>query len=176
MNIILWYLYIFCVSIIAVGNPNVLKIMYNNLNDEQLYQLRNDTTKYIWGINKDLSDQFNNEEKSHFQDVKKLLARFLCVMLLSTIYVYEYTKQTYFHFISLNLFLFVFRYILAYNFKSFWNIIHRPFFKSGTWMFPKDSLMIKCFPLHFWNKLVKNICIVFYGIILSAFVCSNIIN
>ena len=72
MNIILWYLYTFCFSIIAVGNPIVLKLLYKFTGENELYELRIDTTKYVWGINNNISEQFNREERLHFLDVRKL--------------------------------------------------------------------------------------------------------
>jgi hypothetical protein len=76
MNIILWYLYIFCFSIVAVGNPIILKILYKTLKEDKLYELRINTTNYIWGINDKLDKNFNDKEILHFRDVKKLLIGF----------------------------------------------------------------------------------------------------
>ena len=48
---------------------------------------------------------------------------------------------------------FIFFILALIDFNKLWRIIHYPFFKKGTWIFPSNSKIIQCFPLSFWFKL-----------------------
>ena len=155
----------FCWAIILAANPLSLFNLYKKLDNSYLNNNRIETTKYVWGFGNTLNDNYEKSEKIHLKDVKKLLIYIVNSVIFYSYFFYEYVNITINNFICVNLFLLFIYYNLKNNFHSFWNILHKPFFKKNTWLFPYNSLIIKSFPPILWYYLIIRILIIFYLII-----------
>ena len=51
----------------------------------------------------------------------------------------------------------MFMWLASQNFNYFFNLFHSVFFKTGTWVFPTESLSIKLFPIELFQGFAKNI-------------------
>ena len=118
---------------------------------------------------------FSQKERHHFLDVKKvirnnksilLFSMMLSIMLLMYLVsktkkkVLKYKLSSYFingGFITIILVIFI--YLLSQDFNYFFNLIHSFLFKTGTWVFPSNSLSIKLFPLELFKDFSKLILI-----------------
>ena len=112
----------------------------------------------------ELGPYFNEKETSHLQDVRGVFTAvkrtyyfFLLALGVSLAYAFRTGKfrkavplsMTLSGGISLLLLVVIF--MVSLNFSSFFSAIHRPFFESGTWIFPPDSVLIKSFPERFFQ-------------------------
>ena len=117
-----------------------------------------------------LLEDFNSREATHLKDVrsiftiaKRLYHVFLVGLVVMLLYLFKSNKfkQTLPHallysgVITLVLLLLIF--LLSLNFTDFFNNIHKPFFASGSWIFPEDSLLITSFPQQFFEDFARNL-------------------
>jgi hypothetical protein len=156
--IILFHLKILFISIILVANPFVLGYLFyymNNNNSTNVIMMA--TIYYVWNITNTLPNVFNNKEIEHLKDVRKLFRRFIFVSFIIIFFV-NLRKTIIIELIIIN---FIFFILVLIDFNKLWRIIHYPFFKKGTWIFPTDSKIIQCFPLSFWFKLTVLILLIY---------------
>ena len=165
ITVLINFLLYFCWAIILASNPISLFNLYKKLNNNELINNRIETTRYVWGLSNDLNNNYEQSEKMHLRDVKKLLLYGVNFILFYSYFFYEYIEITISNFIFVNCFLLFIYYNLKNNFDSFWNLVHKPFFKKNTWLFPSNSLIIRSFPSKLWYYLILRILIIFYLII-----------
>ncbi len=117
-----------------------------------------------------LSSEFNSRESSHLEDVKNLftaIKRFYyissLILLIMSIYLFTIKKFNQIIPKSLivsgaaSLLLLFIIFLLSFSFTEIFNLIHKPFFASNTWIFPADSLLITTFPEQFFKDFAKNL-------------------
>jgi len=117
-----------------------------------------------------LLEDFNSREATHLENVRSLFSitkrlyyasLFVLIILLLYLFKSNKFKQTLPHallfsgVISLLLLLLIF--LLSLNFADFFNNLHRPLFASGSWIFPKDSLLITSFPQQFFEDFTRSL-------------------
>ncbi len=157
--LILNLIQVFCISTLLIGNPFILKIIYQNM-ESQYFKNRMQTTEFIWSLNT-LPKIYNQREINHFFDVKILYQRFLWFTLTS-LFFFRIPIITYQFFINFNIILMFVFIMLKYNFNTFWHYFHYPLFKNNSWLFSSHSKIIVLFPLSFWQNLCLFIFILFY--------------
>jgi integral membrane protein (TIGR01906 family) len=129
-----------------------------------------------------LSSEFNGREISHMKDVKNLiiflmiiylvlLIVLLCVITLTLLY----NKKNFVDFLVIYLIYggvfsilitILFSLAVFFGFDFIFNLFHGVFFKSGTWMFSPDDLLIRLFPIKFFMDSAK--AIIYSSLILSG--------
>lgn len=134
--------------------------------------------------------RFEDDEISHLSDVKVLMQKFILALniLLSISFIllvifFFLDKHKILKNISIitlsggiltSILILIFRYLLI-NFNSTFIRFHKIFFKTGTWTFPENSLLIRLFPQIFWidaaynmiyNTLIVSIILIIIGVVL----------
>ena len=118
----------------------------------------------------ELGSYFNEREASHLEDVrvifvsvKRLYYFFLVVMLASIAYAFKtgtYRKAVPLSMAfsgGISLVLLVIIFLTSLNFSAFFSVIHQPFFESGAWLFPADSVLITSFPERFFQDFTGSL-------------------
>jgi integral membrane protein (TIGR01906 family) len=106
-------------------------------------------------------DDFNIYEKRHLLDVKRVLettyliwislfSLALFIVILS--FIKKFTKILLRYVIITGVTTNMLLLLLSFNFLNSFNLFHRLFFSQNSWYFPKDSLLIKCFPLLYFQE------------------------
>ena len=128
-----------------------------------------DAVSFVQGKS-ELGSYFNEREASHLEEVrgvftavKRLYYFFLVVMLASLAYAFK--TGTYRKAVSLSMafsggismVLLVTIFLGSLNFSTFFSFIHHPFFESGTWLFPADSVLITSFPERFFQDFAGSL-------------------
>lgn len=111
-----------------------------------------------------LSGEFNYDESSHLEDVKRVLTTikrlyYAAVIFLAAAVIYLFRAKKFLKLMpkafilsgSVSLLLLLILFVSSLSFSSLFSILHRPFFSSGTWLFPADSLLINLFPQQFFS-------------------------
>ena len=106
-------------------------------------------------------DAFNIHEKRHLLDVKRILetTHLLWIIvssftLLITLLLFikkelkNILKQSIIIGTAINTLLIM----LSFNFLNSFNTFHKLFFTKNSWSFPKNSLLIDCFPLLYFQE------------------------
>ena len=175
INFVILYMFYLYLSIFIITNPFIIKYFYFDLDkNKKLNDVRINTVKYIWYIN-DLSNKFNSKETSHLIDVKNLYFKNLLIFFIFSIWWKKiYISNNLYLNKSIKVFMIIFFFIITllikYNFRKFWYIFHKPFFKDDTWLFNSNSLIIRCFPLKFWTKIVTYILNLFIILLIFDFI------
>ncbi|MBI2137014.1 DUF1461 domain-containing protein [Candidatus Woesearchaeota archaeon] len=117
-----------------------------------------------------LPPYFTNSESSHLKDVKSLFSgvrfAYYSAILLLGIAIALLVKRGLFSSVmpasltasgAFSLLLLLVIFLSSINFSSFFSIIHRPFFASGSWVFPEDSLLVSLFPERFFHDFANNL-------------------
>jgi len=155
---LLFYLTIFLNSLFIIGNPLRLYYLYKN---DKNYEIKMKTTLYVYNINNILPDSYNLSEKNHFYDVRIIIRKFYFLTIICNIF-FDYISQS----ILIILFFILINILILVNFKNnfdkLWNKLHYLFFKNNSWLFPRNSLIIKLFPLNFWKRLFIEVIFIFY--------------
>ncbi len=115
-----------------------------------------------------LSEGFNWAESSHLEDVKRVLAAvrrvyYAAIILLAAAVIYllrtgkllELMPKTFILSGSVSLLLLLALFTASLSFSSSFSLLHKPFFASGTWLFPADSALINLFPEQFFRDFAK---------------------
>ena len=128
-----------------------------------------DAVSFVQGKS-ELGPYFNEREASHLEDargvftvVKRLYYFFLVVLLGSLAYAFK--TGTYRKAVSLStalsggisLVLLVILFLASLSFSAFFSFLHHPFFESGTWLFPPDSVLITSFPERFFQDFTGSL-------------------
>ncbi len=116
-----------------------------------------------------LGSGFNYAESSHLEDVKRVLKAvkrlyYAVIILLAAAVIYLFRAGKFLKlmpkiFVSsgaVSLLLLLMLFLLSLNFNAFFGVLHKPFFASGTWLFPADSLLISLFPEQFFSDFARN--------------------
>ena len=151
---ILGHLKLLSISIFLIINPLTLWFLVF-INKNKYNQIKWDVIKYIWFLTKNLSNTFSQHEINHYQDVQKLLIKFI---LLSSLLYFIKINICWIDLLIVNLF---YIYVSFYKFHKLWSLCHYPFFKNESWLLPDNSLTIKCFPIIFWQNIIILIIIVY---------------
>ena len=114
-------------------------------------------TRYITGLDSKLNVDFNEDERLHMLDVKRLvlIEEFLFISLLIGFFVLIYKRKillNHFKKVSLIVFLIaLFSLIASLFFDSFFELFHIILFPQGNWQFNAGSLMIQVYQQSFFQ-------------------------
>ena len=144
-----------------LDNPNYLEIDKN-------------VTRYITGLEAKLNTDFDENEKSHMADVRKLVLfeEFVFIALLIWFFILAYKRK-----INLNQFkkaaLIVFLIALlslisSLFFNRFFELFHLIVFPQGNWQFSSNSLMIQVYQQPFFQEF-------FVRVIMVTFIFSSLL-
>lgn len=116
---------------------------------------------------------FTQEEINHFFDVKDIIKTIKSILLISIILTSmllmnlfakikkkELRDKLSFYLISgssITIIIIILIYLSYQNFNYFFTLFHSALFKAGTWIFPKESLSIRLFPIELFQGFVKDI-------------------
>ncbi len=117
-----------------------------------------------------LSSSFNYAESSHLGDVKRVLTSvkrlyYGAIILLASAIIYLFRTGKFLRLMPkifavsglVSLILLLLLFLLSLSFSAFFGVLHKPFFASGTWLFPADSLLIGLFPERFFSDFARNL-------------------
>ena len=129
-----------------------------------------------------LSSEFNEREISHMKDVKNLITFLMIIYLIFLIILLGvititllYNRKNFVNFLIIYLIYggvfsilitLLFSLLIFFGFNFIFNLFHGIFFKSRTWMFSPDDLLIKLFPIGFFMNSTK--AIIYSSLILSG--------
>ncbi len=173
-------LLIFSIIIIILTSSLLITIFdkkfYLNFEKEKNNQSKQEHVEnllnYFQNNNKYIQDNsFNQREISHLYDVKNLIQKtystllFFLILSISLLFYLFKTKNIkiitnsliYGGTISLGIIILII--ILFSNFNFAFNEFHTFFFKSGTWLFNQQDLLIQLFPITFFKKILTRILI-----------------
>ena len=120
-------------------------------------EIDKDVTRYITGFSSELNVDFNEDERLHMLDVKRLvlIEEFLFISLLIGFFVLIYKRKillNHFKKVSLIVFLIaLFSLIASLFFDSFFELFHIILFPQGNWQFNAGSLMIQVYQQSFFQ-------------------------
>lgn len=120
-------------------------------------EIDKDVTRYITGFSSELNVDFNEDEKSHMVDVKRLvlIEEFIFIALLIWFFILVYKRKIHYnHFkkAALTVFLIALLSLIAsVFFNSFFKLFHLVFFPGGNWQFNAGSLMIQVYQQSFFQ-------------------------
>ncbi len=129
-------------------------------------EIDKNVTKYITGFSSELNVDFDENEKSHMADVKRLIIfeEFLFIALLIGFFVLIYKRKIHInHFKKASLIMFLitlFSLIASLFFNSFFKLFHIIFFPMGNWKFNAGSLMIQAYQQSFFQGFFLRMVIV----------------
>lgn len=105
----------------------------------------------------ELKQSFGEQEDDHLNDVKKIYWTWLLVMGIALwvwLFAFLYSdKRKSVLYGSLLLFV-ILGIAVVIPFATSFTSFHNVFFPQGNWMFPADSLLIKAFPIEFFQAFV----------------------
>ena len=119
-------------------------------------EIDKNVTKYITGFSNELNVDFDENEKSHMADVKRLvlIEEFIFIALLIGFFILIYKRKIYYTcFKKASLILFLtalLSLIVSVFFNSFFILFHFVFFPQWNWEFPASSLMIQVYQQSFF--------------------------
>lgn len=120
-------------------------------------EIDRNVTRYITGFSNELNVDFNEDEKSHMADVKRLvlIEEFILIVLLIGFFVLIYKRKIYLnHFKKAALIIFLialFSLIASLFFNRFFELFHLMLFPQGNWQFQASSLMIQTYQQSFFQ-------------------------
>ena len=121
-------------------------------------KIDSNVTRYITGLDSKLNVDFNEEEKSHMADVKRLVLfeEFLFIALLIGFFILIYKRKIHLnHFKKAALIVFLialFSLIASLFFDRFFKLFHLIVFPQGNWQFNASSLMIQVYQQSFFQE------------------------
>ncbi len=135
--------------------------------DNSIYlETDRNVTRYITGFSSELNVDFNEKEKFHMADVKRLIMfeQFLFIALLIGFFVLIYKgKIRLNHFKKAALIMFLiamFSLIASLFFNRFFKLFHLILFPQGNWQFSASSLMIQAYQQSFFREFFTRTIIV----------------
>lgn len=153
-------------------SPFGLEIIYPKAHSATwIYLLKQ---KYISFIELDI---FNIYEKRHLLDVKRVFERLhtlwmviLTISLFSLLFLYLKDKKGFFLVLKqsfyLNYLFIIISIVLASNFLNIFELLHQLLFLHQSWIFPPNSILIKWFPLVYFQQFLGIILFCHFLIIL----------
>jgi len=148
-------------------NQNILSLKtHNSIWDYLLYQ------EYISFIDLDI---FTINEKRHLLDVKRLLEKINQIWLTLLFFSFAGViiisfKKLWFSIISKiylwSLILLIFLIMLSLNFLTNFNFLHSLFFIDNSWVFSQNSILIKLFPIIYFQQFF--FIIIFFNMVFLA--------
>jgi uncharacterized membrane protein len=141
--------------------------------------------KYITLINVDI---FTINEKRHLLDVKRLLDKLynlwsaLSVLsFFSIIFLYVKAKESIASIFKYNfiigLIVIALSIFLAFDFLDSFKTFHQLVFPMGSWIFPDNSILIKWFPLEYFQDFLAVVVLIFsIGISVYASLFPNLLT
>ncbi len=141
-------------------NPNYLEIDRNVI-------------RYITGLSSKLNADFDENEKSHMADVRRIILfeEFVFIALLIWFFILAYKRK-----INLNQFkkaalivflIALFSLIASLFFNRFFELFHLIVFPQGNWQFSANSLMIQIYQQSFFQEFfVRVIAVAFIFLLL----------
>jgi len=160
--------------IIILGSFNFLlystsfhSSLIKRYSDDQIHlEIDRNVTRYITGFNSELNVDFNEDEKSHMADVKRLIVfeEFIFIALLIWFFMLVYKKKirlNHFKKASLIMFLIALLSLIAsLFFNSFFKLFHLMLFPQGNWQFDAISLMIQVYQQSFFQGFFVRVIVV----------------
>ena len=150
-------------------NPNYLEIDRN-------------VTRYITGLGSKLNVDFNEDEKSHMADVKRLIMfeEFVFIALLIGFFVLVYKRKIHLnHFKKAALIMFLialFSLIASLFFNRFFELFHLIVFPQGNWQFQASSLMIQTYQQSFFQEFFVRVIVVAFIFLLLLILLIKIVK
>jgi len=133
-----------------------------NLSRQQASQINNQVLSYLKGETALLPDVFNEREKEHLKDVKKVIRYCLYawfILLFVFLYLFftikHYSRKTAYKslivggFFTILSILFIFL-ISKLNFIALFTAFHKPLFQGSTWLFSSTDAIINIYPQVFF--------------------------
>ncbi|MBU1205172.1 MAG: DUF1461 domain-containing protein [Nanoarchaeota archaeon] len=120
-------------------------------------EIDKDVTRYITGFSSELNVDFNEDEKSHMVDVKRLIMfeQLLFIFLMVWLFILiKKRKINYLHLKKVALIVIltaIFSLIASLFFNRFFELFHLIFFPMGNWQFNAGSLMIQTYQQAFFQ-------------------------
>jgi len=139
-------------------------------------EIDRNVTKYITCFSSELNVDFNEDEKSHMADVKKLIMfeEFLFIALLIGFFVLIYKRKIRLnHFKKATLIIFLsalFSLIASLFFNRFFKLFHLILFPQGNWQFNASSLMIQTYHQSFFQGFFVRMIIVLFIVSCAMFI------
>ncbi len=145
-------------------------------------EIDRNVTRYITGLGSELNVDFNEDEKSHMADVKRLIMfeEFLFIALLIWFFILAYKRKiNYSHLKKAALIVIliaVFSLISLLFFDRFFELFHLVFFPMGNWQFSSNSLMIQVYQQSFFQEFFVMVIVVAFIFSLLLFLLIKIIE
>lgn len=129
-------------------------------------EIDRNVTRYITGLEAKLNADFDENEKSHMADVRKLVLfeEFVFIALLIWFFILAYKRK-----INLNQFkkaalivflIALFSLIISLFFNRFFELFHLIVFPQGNWQFNASSLMIQVYQQSFFQEFFVRVIMV----------------
>jgi len=114
-------------------------------------------TKYITGFSSELNVDFDENEKSHMADVKRLIMieEFLFIALLIWFFMLVYKRKIHLNHLKkasiIIIIIALLSFIASLLFEKFFELFHLILFPQGNWQFNASSLMIQTYQQSFFQ-------------------------
>jgi integral membrane protein (TIGR01906 family) len=166
-------LVVFCIFITLL----LLLLSYKiALGTTELTENQDATIKFLVD-NQNLELNYTSSEKSHLEDVKKVMNGvdylFYLSLLVVTFIITIHKKKKeiikklfYYGGISSLIFFGITMLFSLISFNSMFTYFHKIFFPQGNWLFPIDSLLIQTFPIQFFVSISLKIMVI--SIVIAA--------
>jgi integral membrane protein (TIGR01906 family) len=172
---------------IIILSSTFIVIFNQSFYERECKQLGTDCEKSIGVLNylnnkTPLNSEFNEREIDHMKDVKNLIIFFMIFYLILLIIFLAviilnllYNQKNFANFLVIYLIYggvfsilitVLFSLMIFFGFEFIFNLFHGIFFKSGTWIFSQEDLLIKLFPIGFFMDSAK--AIIYSSLILSG--------
>jgi len=120
-------------------------------------------------------DELTLHEKRHLLDVKRILdeTHILWMMLLPFAllsFVFFFSKIRDYFLISAFFFKFMLIVLFGYDFLASFEHFHALLFVSNSWTFTEDTVLIKLFPLNYFQEFLMLFCLLSLLVMLLVFV------
>ena len=145
-------------------------------------EIDRNVTRYITSFSPELNVDFNEDEKSHMADVKRLIMfeEFIFIALLIWFFILAYKRKiNYSHLKKTALIVIliaVFSLISLLFFDRFFELFHLIFFPQGNWQFQASSLMIQAYQQSFFQGFFVRVIVVAFVFSLLFFLLIKIIE
>ncbi len=166
---------IFCILLSFFVLTTDSRFTYSLLEQNESIQPTKELMNYFVSKGQ-IPEAFNEEEKSHLQDVKQLI-KFglitLLITLMALIYCSsEWKKTIRYGTIALSAILAA-GFIIPFN--TLFTRFHYIFFPQGNWAFPPESALITYYPANFFATYALSIAVyaIFLGLIMVHFTYIN---
>ncbi|MBU3941882.1 MAG: DUF1461 domain-containing protein [Nanoarchaeota archaeon] len=139
-------------------------------------EIDKNVTKYITGFNNDLNVDFDENEKSHMADVKRLIIFEQLLFIFLVVWLFVLIKKRKINYSHLKksaliiILIAVISLISLLFFDRFFELFHLILFPQGNWQFNASSLMIQTYQQSFFQEFfVRVIVVAFIFLLLLIF-------